>query len=108
MFRRALPTAVVGPQTVFWGAGAGDAPCLSLVAAPCRKLNHAPPPLLPGCEQAFQQYRVRTKTTLPQYNSPNLDVIRRYSDFAFLHQRLFEQNRGAPPPHHALCGFGHA
>lgn len=40
------------------------------------------------------QYRVRTKTTMPHYHSTTLDVIRRYSDFAFLHQRLFEQNRG--------------
>mmetsp|Transcript_2580 Transcript_2580/g.7693 ORF Transcript_2580/g.7693 Transcript_2580/m.7693 type:complete len:429 (+) Transcript_2580:371-1657(+) len=43
---------------------------------------------------AFMQYRVRTKTTMPHYHSTTLDVIRRYSDFAFLHQRLFEQNRG--------------
>lgn len=43
---------------------------------------------------AYYQYRVRTKTTLPNYTGPHMDVLRRFRDFDWLHRRLAENNRG--------------
>lgn len=43
---------------------------------------------------AYYQYRVRTKTSLAQYTSPNMDVLRRFRDFDWLLRRLSENNRG--------------
>ncbi|CAL1394847.1 unnamed protein product [Linum trigynum] len=49
--------------------------------------------------QAYISYRVITKTNLPDYQGPEKIVIRRYSDFVWLHDRLFEKYRGVfiPP-----------
>ena len=44
-------------------------------------------------------YKVCTETSVPQYKFKQMEVIRRFRDFAWLHSRLQEQNRGA----HALC-----
>lgn len=43
---------------------------------------------------AYVSYKVITKTTLPQYRSQHHEVIRRFRDFAWLHARLAELNRG--------------
>lgn len=43
---------------------------------------------------AFQVYRVRTQTSLPQYRERSMEVTRRFSHFHWLHQRLAEHNRG--------------
>ncbi|CAN1277445.1 Sorting nexin 1 [Linum perenne] len=49
--------------------------------------------------QAYISYRVITKTNLPGYQGPEKIVIRRYSDFVWLHDRLFEKYKGVfiPP-----------
>jgi PX domain len=44
--------------------------------------------------QAFHTYKVRTKTSQPQYRNRSMEVVRRFRDFAWLHQRLSEHNRG--------------
>ncbi|KAF5473888.1 hypothetical protein F2P56_005840 [Juglans regia] len=44
--------------------------------------------------QAYISYRVITKTNLPEYQGPEKIVIRRYSDFVWLHDRLFEKYKG--------------
>ncbi|KAG7027192.1 Sorting nexin 1 [Cucurbita argyrosperma subsp. argyrosperma] len=44
--------------------------------------------------QAYISYRVITKTNFPEYQGPEKIVIRRYSDFVWLHARLFEKYKG--------------
>ncbi|KAK4759586.1 hypothetical protein SAY87_022717 [Trapa incisa] len=44
--------------------------------------------------QAYISYRVITKTNLHEYQGPEKIVIRRYSDFVWLHDRLFEKYKG--------------
>lgn len=44
--------------------------------------------------QAYISYKVITKTNLPEYQGPEKIVIRRYSDFVWLRDRLFERYRG--------------
>ena len=39
-------------------------------------------------------YKVQTKTTLQQYSKRENEVIRRFRDFAWLHTKLQDQNRG--------------
>ncbi|KAL6273394.1 hypothetical protein ACE6H2_024086 [Prunus campanulata] len=49
--------------------------------------------------QAYISYRVITKTNFPEYQGPEKIVIRRYSDFVWLRDRLFEKFKGVfiPP-----------
>ncbi|XP_050229727.1 sorting nexin 1 isoform X1 [Mercurialis annua] len=49
--------------------------------------------------QSYISYRVITKTNFPDYQGPEKIVIRRYSDFIWLHDRLFEKYKGVfiPP-----------
>ncbi|XP_059306116.1 sorting nexin 1 isoform X1 [Lycium ferocissimum] len=44
--------------------------------------------------QAYISYKVITKTNLPEYQGHEKIVIRRYSDFIWLHDRLFEKYKG--------------
>lgn len=44
--------------------------------------------------QAYISYKVITKTNLPEYQGNEKIVIRRYSDFVWLHDRLFEKYKG--------------
>eukprot|EP00898_Chlorokybus_atmophyticus_P003833 jgi/Chlat1/4450/Chrsp29S08887 len=48
--------------------------------------------------QAYVSYRVTTKTNLPQYRWTQFNVIRRFSDFVWLHDRLVEKNPGVIIP----------
>lgn len=49
--------------------------------------------------QAYISYRVITKTNFPEYQGPEKIVIRRYSDFVWLRDRIFEKYKGVfiPP-----------
>ncbi|GBF87488.1 sorting nexin [Raphidocelis subcapitata] len=47
---------------------------------------------------AFVSYKVRSRTNLPQYARPSNEVIRRFRDFAWLHEKLAEENRGVIVP----------
>ncbi|KAF7818809.1 sorting nexin 1 [Senna tora] len=44
--------------------------------------------------QAYISYRVITQTNFPEYQGPEKIVIRRYSDFVWLRDRLFEKYKG--------------
>lgn len=44
--------------------------------------------------QAYISYKVITKTNLAEYQGNEKIVIRRYSDFVWLHDRLFEKYKG--------------
>ncbi|PIA59189.1 hypothetical protein AQUCO_00400217v1 [Aquilegia coerulea] len=44
--------------------------------------------------QAYISYRVITKTNFPEYQGPEKIVIRRYSDFVWLRDRIFEKYKG--------------
>ncbi|CAI9780230.1 unnamed protein product [Fraxinus pennsylvanica] len=44
--------------------------------------------------QAYISYKVITKTNFPEYQGPEKIVIRRYSDFVWLRDRLFENYKG--------------
>ncbi|KAL8213807.1 hypothetical protein R6Q57_003256 [Mikania cordata] len=44
--------------------------------------------------QAYISYKVTTKTNFPEYQGPEKIVIRRYTDFVWLYDRLFEKYRG--------------
>ncbi|RDX83250.1 Sorting nexin 1, partial [Mucuna pruriens] len=44
--------------------------------------------------QSYISYRVITKTNFPEYQGPEKIVIRRYSDFVWLRDRLFEKYKG--------------
>lgn len=44
--------------------------------------------------QAYISYRVITRTNLPEYQGPEKIVIRRYSDFVWLRDRLAEKYKG--------------
>eukprot|EP00877_Chromochloris_zofingiensis_P009805 jgi/Chrzof1/5078/Cz15g10280.t1 len=43
---------------------------------------------------AYVSYKVRSRTTLPQYKHSSNEVIRRFRDFDWLHDRLAEANKG--------------
>ena len=47
---------------------------------------------------AYVSYRVQTRTTLPQYEKSEIEVIRRFRDFSWLHDRLREKHRGVVVP----------
>ncbi|GLC46599.1 hypothetical protein PLESTB_001222000 [Pleodorina starrii] len=48
---------------------------------------------------AYVSYKVRTKTTHVNYDAPFNEVTRRFRDFAWLHDKLVEKNKGhiVPP-----------
>jgi hypothetical protein len=46
---------------------------------------------------AFVSYKVRSHTNLQQYARPSSEVIRRFRDFVWLHDKLVEENRWAVP-----------
>ncbi len=48
----------------------------------------------PRSVQAYVSYRVRTRTTAPQYGGRAPEVIRRFSDFALLHEQLHRKFKG--------------
>lgn len=47
---------------------------------------------------AYVTYKVSVKTNLPQYRHEKADVIRRFSDFGWLHDRLADKNKGIIVP----------
>jgi sorting nexin-1/2 len=47
---------------------------------------------------AYVSYKIQTKTTLEQYKRPVSEVIRRFRDFAWLHEKLVEKNKGVIVP----------
>jgi sorting nexin-1/2 len=61
---------------------------------PFLKVSVTDPVKMGNGVQAYVSYRVITKTNMPEYRGPEKIVIRRYSDFVWLHERLAERNKG--------------
>eukprot|EP00656_Telonema_subtile_P037583 TRINITY_DN41852_c0_g1_i1.p1 TRINITY_DN41852_c0_g1~~TRINITY_DN41852_c0_g1_i1.p1 ORF type:complete len:453 (+),score=69.85 TRINITY_DN41852_c0_g1_i1:200-1558(+) len=63
-------------------------------------------PLLQGDGMnAYMTYKVSTKTHLPQFARQDFSVVRRYSDFSWLHHQLQYPNVMIPPlPEKAITG----
>ena len=60
--------------------------------------------------QAFVQYKVQTETTLPIFKKKKFSVLRRFSDFLGLHEKLQEKHlhlgRLVPPaPEKSVAGM---
>ncbi|XVE96381.1 hypothetical protein REPUB_Repub02eG0216600 [Reevesia pubescens] len=66
----------------------------SPLSPPCLSVSVTDPVKLGNGVQAYISYRVITKTNFPEYQVPEKIVIRRYSDFVWLHDRLFEKYKG--------------
>ncbi|CAO2839308.1 unnamed protein product [Amaranthus hypochondriacus] len=62
--------------------------------APFLSVSVSDPVKLGNGVQAYISYRVLTKTNLPDYQGPEKIVIRRYNDFVWLRDRLFERYKG--------------
>ncbi|KAK4406802.1 Sorting nexin 1 [Sesamum angolense] len=62
--------------------------------APYLTVSVSDPAKMGNGVQAYISYKVITKTNLPEYDSPEKIVIRRYSDFVWLRDRLFEKYKG--------------
>ncbi|WOK96454.1 hypothetical protein Cni_G05161 [Canna indica] len=63
-------------------------------ATPFLSISVTDPVKLGNGVQAYISYRVITKTNLPEFQGPEKIVIRRYSDFVWLHDRLAEKYKG--------------
>ncbi|CAL9119249.1 sorting nexin 1-like [Musa acuminata AAA Group] len=63
-------------------------------AAPFLYISVTDPVKLGNGVQAYISYRVITRTNLPEFQGPEKIVIRRYSDFVWLHDRLAEKYKG--------------
>ncbi|KAF8044205.1 hypothetical protein BT93_A2249 [Corymbia citriodora subsp. variegata] len=63
-------------------------------AQPYLSVSVTDPVKLGNGVQAYISYRVIAKTNLQEYLCPEKIVIRRYSDFIWLHDRLFENYKG--------------
>ncbi|XP_057962454.1 sorting nexin 1 isoform X2 [Malania oleifera] len=75
------------------GSGPSQSP-RSTSAQPFLSVSVTDPVKLGNGVQAYISYRVITKTNLPEYQGPEKIVIRRYSDFVWLRDRLFEKYKG--------------
>ncbi|XP_020593764.1 LOW QUALITY PROTEIN: sorting nexin 1 [Phalaenopsis equestris] len=63
-------------------------------AQPFLSVSVTDPVKLGNGVQAYISYRVMTKTNMPEYQGQEKIVIRRYSDFVWLHDRLAEKFKG--------------
>ncbi|KAG2602123.1 hypothetical protein PVAP13_5KG656400 [Panicum virgatum] len=72
-------------------AGPGAA---AAAVAPFLSISVTDPVKMGTGVQAYISYRVITKTNLPEFEGPEKIVIRRYSDFEWLHDRLAEKYKG--------------
>ncbi|XP_038694301.1 sorting nexin 1-like isoform X3 [Tripterygium wilfordii] len=80
-------------------SGSSQSPRSQSSQQPYLSVSVTDPVKLGNGVQAYISYRVITKTNLPEYQGPEKIVIRRYSDFVWLHDRLFEKYKGifVPP-----------
>ncbi|CAO2824030.1 unnamed protein product [Amaranthus hypochondriacus] len=62
--------------------------------APFLSVSVSDPDKLGNGVQSYISYKVHTKTNLPDYQGPEKTVIRRYSDFVWLRDCLFERYKG--------------
>eukprot|EP00252_Welwitschia_mirabilis_P019420 TRINITY_DN4493_c0_g2_i3.p1 TRINITY_DN4493_c0_g2~~TRINITY_DN4493_c0_g2_i3.p1 ORF type:complete len:297 (+),score=58.36 TRINITY_DN4493_c0_g2_i3:118-1008(+) len=66
----------------------------SSTSMPFLKVSVTDPVKLGNGVQAYISYRVVTKTNMPEYQGTDKIVIRRYSDFVWLHECLAEKYKG--------------
>ncbi|XP_019160688.1 PREDICTED: sorting nexin 1-like isoform X2 [Ipomoea nil] len=62
--------------------------------APYLSISVTDPAKMGNGVQAYISYKVTTKTNLPDFQGQEKIVIRRYSDFVWLHDHLFEKYKG--------------
>ncbi|CAI9097686.1 OLC1v1034156C1 [Oldenlandia corymbosa var. corymbosa] len=81
------------------GSGLPQSPRSPYSQAPFLSVSVTDPAKMGNGVQAYISYKVITKTNLPEYQGPEKIVIRRYSDFVWLRDRLFEKYKGVfiPP-----------
>ncbi|GAA0155521.1 scaffold/adaptor protein [Lithospermum erythrorhizon] len=76
------------------GSGQLQSPRSSSPQGPYLLVTVTDPAKMGNGVQAYISYKVITKTNLPDYLGPEKIVIRRYSDFVWLRDRLFEKFKG--------------
>ncbi|KAH0737064.1 hypothetical protein KY290_035769 [Solanum tuberosum] len=76
------------------GSGSLQSPRSPSSQAPFLSVSVTDPAKMGNGVQAYISYKVITKTNLPEYQGNEKIVIRRYSDFVWLHDRLFEKYKG--------------
>ncbi|KAK7355605.1 hypothetical protein VNO80_14865 [Phaseolus coccineus] len=75
-------------------SGSSQSPRSPSSSQPFLSVSVTDPVKLGNGVQAYISYRVITKTNFPEYQAPEKIVIRRYSDFVWLRDRLFEKFKG--------------
>lgn len=75
-------------------SGSSQSPRSPSSQPPYLSVSVSDPVKLGNGVQAYISYRVITKTNFPEYQGPEKIVIRRYSDFIWLRDRLFEKYKG--------------
>lgn len=75
-------------------SGSSQSPRSPASSQPFLSVSVTDPVKLGNGVQAYISYRVITKTNFPEYQGPEKIVIRRYSDFVWLRDRLFEKYKG--------------
>ncbi|XP_075078541.1 sorting nexin 1 [Nicotiana tabacum] len=76
------------------GSGSLQSPRSPSSQAPFLSVSVTDPAKMGNGVQAYISYKVITKTNLPEYQGNEKIVIRRYSDFVWLRDRLFEKYKG--------------
>ncbi|KAL3536082.1 hypothetical protein ACH5RR_004543 [Cinchona calisaya] len=81
------------------GSGLTQSPRSPSSQPPFLSVSVTDPAKMGNGVQAYISYKVITKTNFPDYQGPEKIVIRRYSDFVWLRDRLFEKYKGVfiPP-----------
>ncbi|ESW16396.1 hypothetical protein PHAVU_007G153200 [Phaseolus vulgaris] len=75
-------------------SGSSQSPRSPSSSQPFLSVSVTDPVKLGNGVQSYISYRVITKTNFPEYQAPEKIVIRRYSDFVWLRDRLFEKYKG--------------
>lgn len=80
-------------------SGSSQSPRYPASAQPHLSVSVTDPAKMGNGVQAYISYKVITQTNLPEYQGPEKIVIRRYTDFDWLRDRLFEKFKGVfiPP-----------
>ncbi|KAF9594380.1 hypothetical protein IFM89_030982 [Coptis chinensis] len=84
---------MITTQRSFSGSSPPRSP-LSSSSQPFLSVSVTDPVKLGNGVQAYISYRVITKTNFPEYQGPEKIVIRRYNDFVWLRDRLFDKYKG--------------
>ncbi|XP_009764236.1 sorting nexin 1 [Nicotiana sylvestris] len=82
-------------NTTQWsGSGSLQSPRSPSSQVPFLSVSVTDPAKMGNGVQAYISYKVITKTNLPEYQGHEKIVIRRYNDFVWLRDRLFEKYKG--------------